>query len=199
MHLPPPTNTSRTRPSPSSSNATGPSLDESCTRLCRFTKLWNWRSNWDTRTWFMRGRPIQVMVRIGSEVSAAATEAAGPDVLNALEEGLCGECECAQEKDLDRGNSGSQLQTNPKRATKAHINLTCTSISRTSTSPLQRHQHHSNLSQTGRVKTRKRGVDELLQLKLRQVIADMNTPPLGSTIGFTTGDGIVGSLVRNAS
>ena len=38
------------------------------------------------------------------------------------------------------------------------------------------------------------GVDELLQLKLLQAIADVDIPPPGSTIVLATGDGNVGQF-----
>ncbi|KAI0067021.1 hypothetical protein BV25DRAFT_1820174 [Artomyces pyxidatus] len=45
-----------------------------------------------------------------------------------------------------------------------------------------------------RVRYREQGVDELLQLKLLQAIADVDTPPAGSTIVLATGDGNVGQF-----
>ncbi|KAA1472696.1 hypothetical protein DENSPDRAFT_930466 [Dentipellis sp. KUC8613] len=46
----------------------------------------------------------------------------------------------------------------------------------------------------GRVRYREQGVDELLQLKLHQAIADVDAPPAGSTIVLATGDGNVGQF-----
>jgi hypothetical protein len=45
-----------------------------------------------------------------------------------------------------------------------------------------------------RVKYREQGVDELLQLKLHQAIADVDVPPPGATIVLATGDGNVGQF-----
>ncbi|KAI0049349.1 hypothetical protein FA95DRAFT_1516116 [Auriscalpium vulgare] len=45
-----------------------------------------------------------------------------------------------------------------------------------------------------RVRYREQGVDELLQLKLLQAIADVDVPPSGSTIVLATGDGNVGQF-----
>lgn len=45
-----------------------------------------------------------------------------------------------------------------------------------------------------RIKYREQGVDELLQLKLHQAIADVDTPPLDATIVLATGDGNVGQF-----
>jgi hypothetical protein len=50
-------------------------------------------------------------------------------------------------------------------------------------------------SNIARVRYREQGVDELLQLKLHQAIADADTPPpLESTIVLATGDGNVGQF-----
>jgi len=45
-----------------------------------------------------------------------------------------------------------------------------------------------------RIKYREQGVDELLQLKLHQAIAEFDVPPLGATIVLATGDGNVGQF-----
>jgi len=45
-----------------------------------------------------------------------------------------------------------------------------------------------------KIKYREQGVDELLQLKLHQAIADVDVVPLGSTIVLATGDGNVGQF-----
>jgi len=45
-----------------------------------------------------------------------------------------------------------------------------------------------------KVRYREQGVDELLQLKLHQAIADADTVPKGSTIVLATGDGNVGQF-----
>lgn len=45
-----------------------------------------------------------------------------------------------------------------------------------------------------RVRYREQGVDELLQLKLLQAVADVDSPPPGSTIVLATGDGNVGQF-----
>jgi hypothetical protein len=44
------------------------------------------------------------------------------------------------------------------------------------------------------VRYREQGVDELLQLKLHQAIADVDTPPPNATIVLATGDGNVGQF-----
>ena len=46
----------------------------------------------------------------------------------------------------------------------------------------------------GRVRYREQGVDELLQLKFLQAVADVDVPPTGSTIVLATGDGNVGQF-----
>lgn len=46
----------------------------------------------------------------------------------------------------------------------------------------------------GRVRYREQGVDELLQLKLLQAIADVDVPPPNATIVLATGDGNVGQF-----
>ncbi|KZT25898.1 hypothetical protein NEOLEDRAFT_1178030 [Neolentinus lepideus HHB14362 ss-1] len=46
----------------------------------------------------------------------------------------------------------------------------------------------------GRVRYREQGVDELLQLKLLQAIADIDVPPPNATIVLATGDGNVGQF-----
>jgi hypothetical protein len=46
----------------------------------------------------------------------------------------------------------------------------------------------------GRVRYREQGVDELLQLKLHQAIADADVPRPGATIVLATGDGTVGQF-----
>lgn len=46
----------------------------------------------------------------------------------------------------------------------------------------------------GRIRYREQGVDELLQLKLHQAIADADTPPPNATIVLATGDGNVGQF-----
>lgn len=46
----------------------------------------------------------------------------------------------------------------------------------------------------GRVRYREQGVDELLQLKLHQAIADVDVPRPGATIVLATGDGNVGQF-----
>jgi hypothetical protein len=51
-----------------------------------------------------------------------------------------------------------------------------------------------NLAPSGRVRFREQGVDELLQLKLLQAVADVDAPPAGSTIVLATGDGSVGQF-----
>ncbi|TEB25066.1 hypothetical protein FA13DRAFT_1260904 [Coprinellus micaceus] len=45
-----------------------------------------------------------------------------------------------------------------------------------------------------KIKYREQGVDELLQLKLHQAIADVDVVPPGSTIVLATGDGNVGQF-----
>ncbi|EIW75778.1 hypothetical protein CONPUDRAFT_169058 [Coniophora puteana RWD-64-598 SS2] len=45
-----------------------------------------------------------------------------------------------------------------------------------------------------RVRYREQGVDELLQLKLHQAIADVDVPPPGATIVLATGDGNMGQF-----
>ncbi|EJD07946.1 uncharacterized protein FOMMEDRAFT_164754 [Fomitiporia mediterranea MF3/22] len=53
----------------------------------------------------------------------------------------------------------------------------------------------TNTTPGGRVKYREQGVDELLQLKLHQAIADADSPPPpGSTIVLATGDGNAGQF-----
>lgn len=52
----------------------------------------------------------------------------------------------------------------------------------------------SAATQNSRVKYREQGVDELLQLKLHQAIADADVVPQGSTIVLATGDGNVGQF-----
>jgi len=47
---------------------------------------------------------------------------------------------------------------------------------------------------TTRVRYREQGVDELLQLKLHQAIADVDVPPPKATIVLATGDGNVGQF-----
>jgi hypothetical protein len=67
-------------------------------------------------------------------------------------------------------SSGSALSTNPSR-------------------PAQ-----DSLAPVGRVRYREQGVDELLQLKFLQAVADVDVPPPGSTIVLATGDGNVGQF-----
>jgi hypothetical protein len=45
-----------------------------------------------------------------------------------------------------------------------------------------------------RIRYREQGVDELLQLKLHQAIADVDVPPANATIVLATGDGNVGQF-----
>jgi hypothetical protein len=52
----------------------------------------------------------------------------------------------------------------------------------------------SATTSTTRVRYREQGVDELLQLKLHQAIADVDPPPPGATIVLATGDGNVGQF-----
>jgi hypothetical protein len=47
---------------------------------------------------------------------------------------------------------------------------------------------------SGRVRYREQGVDELLQLKFLQAVADVDVLPTGSTIVLATGDGNVGQF-----
>lgn len=49
-------------------------------------------------------------------------------------------------------------------------------------------------SSSGRVRYREQGVDELLQLKFLQAVADVDVLPTGSTIVLATGDGNVGQF-----
>lgn len=49
-------------------------------------------------------------------------------------------------------------------------------------------------STSARVRYREQGVDELLQLKLHQAIADVDIPPPNATIVLVTGDGNVGQF-----
>jgi hypothetical protein len=51
-----------------------------------------------------------------------------------------------------------------------------------------------SLTAGGRVRYREQGVDELLQLKFLQAVADVDVPPPGSTIVLATGDGNVGQF-----
>lgn len=46
----------------------------------------------------------------------------------------------------------------------------------------------------GRIRYREQGVDELLQLKLHQALADIDVPPPNATIVLATGDGNVGQF-----
>ena len=55
-------------------------------------------------------------------------------------------------------------------------------------------QQASSSASSGRVRYREQGVDELLQLKFLQAIADVDVPPTGSTIVLATGDGNVGQF-----
>jgi hypothetical protein len=52
----------------------------------------------------------------------------------------------------------------------------------------------SGAPRNGRVRYREQGVDELLQLKLHQAIADTDAPLPGATIVLATGDGNVGQF-----
>ncbi|OAX41823.1 hypothetical protein K503DRAFT_767305 [Rhizopogon vinicolor AM-OR11-026] len=52
----------------------------------------------------------------------------------------------------------------------------------------------SGALRNGRVRYREQGVDELLQLKLHQAIADVDVPLPGATIVLATGDGNVGQF-----
>jgi len=47
---------------------------------------------------------------------------------------------------------------------------------------------------SGKIRYREQGVDELLQLKLHQAIADVDEPPPNATIVLATGDGNVGQF-----
>ncbi|TFK23308.1 hypothetical protein FA15DRAFT_468577 [Coprinopsis marcescibilis] len=53
---------------------------------------------------------------------------------------------------------------------------------------------NSGQATSGKVKYREQGVDELLQLKLHQALADVDKVPKGSTIVLATGDGNVGQF-----
>lgn len=58
----------------------------------------------------------------------------------------------------------------------------------------QNHQHAASTPPTGRIRYREQGVDELLQLKLHQAIAEADNPPPDATIVLATGDGNIGQF-----
>lgn len=62
------------------------------------------------------------------------------------------------------------------------------------TAGLAAHNAATNYAAITKVKYREQGVDELLQLKLHQAIADVDVVPSGSTIVLATGDGNVGQF-----
>jgi hypothetical protein len=67
-------------------------------------------------------------------------------------------------------SSGSAPSSNPPRSTKG------------------------SSGSSSRLRYREQGVDELLQLKFLQSVADVDVPPPGSTIVLATGDGNVGQF-----
>lgn len=60
--------------------------------------------------------------------------------------------------------------------------------------PSSNPQQRVSLAPGSRVRYREQGVDELLQLKFLQVVAEVDVPPPGSTIVLATGDGNVGQF-----
>ena len=75
----------------------------------------------------------------------------------------------------------------PRAPTRGHAHKTSTGGTGTSTESDQS-------SGQQKLRFREQGVDELLQLKLHQAIADVDDVPAGATIVLATGDGNVGQF-----
>ncbi|THH14771.1 hypothetical protein EW146_g5600 [Bondarzewia mesenterica] len=84
-----------------------------------------------------------------------------------------------------KGRSGQQIFT------KGHAHRVSSGGTSTESEP---GSHNSPRPGQPRIRYREQGVDELLQLKLHQAIADVDVPPKGSTIVLATGDGNVGQF-----
>jgi hypothetical protein len=83
--------------------------------------------------------------------------------------------------------SGSQQST-------AGISITSTGTTNTNNPNTNEHTPTAANAPGVRIRYREQGVDELLQLKLHQAIADVDTPPPNATIVLATGDGNVGQF-----
>ncbi|KAH9919468.1 uncharacterized protein BXZ73DRAFT_92068 [Epithele typhae] len=98
----------------------------------------------------------------------------------------------------NNGNNNSNgAEAGPPRArgkarqpARGHAHKTSTGGNGTSTDP----NANANGAAAARQRYREQGVDELLQLKLHQAIADVDAPPAGATIVLATGDGNVGQF-----
>ena len=102
-----------------------------------------------------------------------------------------------------RGRSGGSGGGGGWNATKDYANRSSTGLvlgtdsstssgSAPSSNPPRSAQASSGSG--GRLRYREQGVDELLQLKFLQAVAEVDVPPPGSTIVLATGDGNVGQF-----
>jgi hypothetical protein len=88
-------------------------------------------------------------------------------------------------------NSGASISS---RHHHHHQQQTSTSITAASLTPTAAASGNAGTTGGGRIRYREQGVDELLQLKLHQAIADVDEPPPNATIVLATGDGNVGQF-----
>ena len=99
-----------------------------------------------------------------------------------------------------RGPGGSNSNHGQHRSTASGVTFTTdssepgTSSGSVPPATAARPGQSSSSGSAGRVRYREQGVDELLQLKFLQAIADVDAPPTGSTIVLATGDGNVGQF-----
>ncbi len=86
----------------------------------------------------------------------------------------------------------ARSQLNRKPPPRGHVHKT--SVGGGATSTTESEPSSGSGPVNGRVRYREQGVDELLQLKLHQAIADADVVPRNATIVLATGDGNVGQF-----
>lgn len=94
---------------------------------------------------------------------------------------------------FSNGNNGG-LGTSGKKGHARHLSGYTSNESGSGSNRDSKGVGGASLATPAKVRYREQGVDELLQLKLHQAIADVDTVPKGSTIVLATGDGNVGQF-----
>ena len=89
------------------------------------------------------------------------------------------------------GSSWNAAKEYARRSSSGVALATDSSEPGTSSGSVPSANHSRSAQVSGRVRYREQGVDELLQLKLLQVVSSVDVSPPGSTIVLATGDGNV--------
>ncbi|KAH8103326.1 hypothetical protein BXZ70DRAFT_925049 [Cristinia sonorae] len=144
-----------------------------------------------------RGRPVTRRVLVTSSPLYQPVDTAeqlGYETSILLRVPDLGDAPDRQQQSSSSGDqSRSQQHTPHKRRPYSHASKSSTSKSSLANGSPPDSDPNSS-SHSGRIRYREQGVDELLQLKLHQAIADVDRVPSGATIVLATGDGNVGQF-----